>query len=164
MCWSTHFIFFFSSASSSAFHDCPQTSNFMALMEPVAYGRSSLETQRFSARVAPWWQSCDCVCASLWLCVKWHGAWLYGVRRTCAETAAVSCGTSHASAVSSPLWWIFKNVLQQASHSCRITCECSESARERRIVLHKSNPHHHPSIGGRTSEHSLGFVGLSHMG
>ena len=24
---------------------------------------------------------------------------LYGVRRTCAETAAVSCGTSHASAV-----------------------------------------------------------------
>ena len=26
-------------------------------------------------------------------------AWLYGVHRTCAETAAVSCGTSHASAV-----------------------------------------------------------------
>ena len=23
-----------------------------------------------------------------------HGAWLYGVHRTCAETAAVSCGTS----------------------------------------------------------------------
>ena len=33
------------------------------------------------------------------LCMKWHGAWLYGVHRTCAETAAVSCGTSHASAV-----------------------------------------------------------------
>ena len=30
----------------------------------------------------------------LWLCMKWHGAWLYGVHRTCAETAAVSCGTS----------------------------------------------------------------------
>ena len=26
-------------------------------------------------------------------------AWLYGVHRTCAQTAAVSCGTSHASAV-----------------------------------------------------------------
>ena len=46
-----------------------------------------------------------------WLCMKWHGAWLYGVHRTCAETAAVSCGTSHASAVSTPLRWIFKNAL-----------------------------------------------------
>ena len=30
------------------------------------------------------------------LCMKWHGAWLYGVHRTCAKMAAVSCGTSHA--------------------------------------------------------------------
>ena len=44
----------------------------------------------------------------MWLCMKWHSAWLYGVHRTCAETAAVSCGTSHASAVSTPLRWIFK--------------------------------------------------------
>ena len=42
------------------------------------------------------------------LCMKWHGAWLYGVHRTCAEMAAVSCGTSHASVVSTPLRWIFK--------------------------------------------------------
>ena len=42
----------------------------------------------------------------MWLCMKWHSAWLYGVHRTCAETAAVSCGTSHASAVSTPLRWI----------------------------------------------------------
>ena len=27
------------------------------------------------------------------------------------ETAAVSCGTSHASAVSTPLRWMFKNAL-----------------------------------------------------
>ena len=47
----------------------------------------------------------------MWLCLKWHCAWLYGVHRTCAKMAAVSCGTSHASAVSTPLWWIFKNVL-----------------------------------------------------
>ena len=49
----------------------------------------------------------------MWLCMKWHGTWLYGIHRTCAETAAVSCGTSHASAVSTPLrlWRIFKNVL-----------------------------------------------------
>ena len=44
--------------------------------------------------------------------VALHGVtWcmLYGVHRTFAETAAVSCGTSHASAVSTPLWWIFKS-------------------------------------------------------
>ena len=34
----------------------------------------------------------------MWLCMKWHGARLCGVYRTCAETAAVSCDTSHASA------------------------------------------------------------------
>ena len=28
-----------------------------------------------------------------------------------AEMAAVSCGTSHVSAVGTPLWWIFKNAL-----------------------------------------------------
>ena len=44
----------------------------------------------------------------VWLCMKWHGAWLYGVHRTCAETAATSCGTSHTSAVTTPLRWIFK--------------------------------------------------------
>ena len=44
----------------------------------------------------------------MWLCMKWHGAWLYGVHRTCAEMVAVSCGTSHASTVSTPLWWILK--------------------------------------------------------
>ena len=47
----------------------------------------------------------------MWLCMKWHGAWLCGVHRTCAKMAAVSCGTSHASTVSTPLRWIFKNVL-----------------------------------------------------
>ena len=64
------------------------------------------------------------------LCMKWHGAWLYGVHRTCAETAAVSCGTSHARAVSTPLRWIFKKTRYKASHSCRTTCERSESAQE----------------------------------
>ena len=33
---------------------------------------------------------------------------MYGVHSTCAETAAVSCGTSHASAEVQPLRWIFK--------------------------------------------------------
>ena len=84
-------------------------------------------------------------------------AWLHGVHITCAETAAVSCGTNHASAVSTPLRWIFKNALyikntktkqkttlkKEASHSRRITYKLGESARERRIALYKSS-HHHP--------------------
>ena len=50
---------------------------------------------------------------SMWLCMKWYSAWLYGVHRTCAGRAAVPSGTSHASAVSAPLRWIFKNAQQQ---------------------------------------------------
>ena len=37
-----------------------------------------------------------------------HGCMVYTEH---AEMAAVSCGTSHASAVSTPLRWIFKNAL-----------------------------------------------------
>ena len=78
----------------------------------------------------------------MWLCMKWHGAWLYGVHRTRRDwlsLAADSCGTSHASAVSTPLRWIFKKRAIKTIHSCRITCEHSESARERRITLYKSD-------------------------
>ena len=45
-----------------------------------------------------------------------HGCTVYTER---AETAAVSCVSSHASAVSTPLRWIFKTALWKASHSCR---------------------------------------------
>ena len=62
-----------------------------------------------------------------------HGCIVYTER---AETAADSCGTSYASAVSTPLRWMrYKKDI----HSCRITCEHSESARERRIALYKSD-------------------------
>ena len=44
----------------------------------------------------------------MWLCMKWHGLWLYGVHKACTETAAAPCGTSHASAVSTSLRWILK--------------------------------------------------------
>ena len=47
--------------------------------------------------------------------------------------------SSHASAVSTPLRWILKNALQKASHSCRIACKRSESTRERRTALYKSD-------------------------
>ena len=45
------------------------------------------------------------------LCMKWYGVWLCMVYTEHAEMAAVSCGTSHASAASTPLRWILKNAL-----------------------------------------------------
>ena len=71
---------------------------------PVARKRSRSFCQKYR-----WQVTAKHACTlRMWLCMKWHGAWLYGVCRTCAETAAVSCGTSHASAVSTSLRWIFK--------------------------------------------------------
>ena len=66
-----------------------------------------------------------------------HGCMVYTER---AEMAAVSCGTSHASAVSTSFRWIFKKrAIKKAIHSCRSTYERSESGRERRIALYKSD-------------------------
>ena len=78
----------------------------------------------------------------VWLCMKWLGAWLYGVHRTCTETAAVSCGTSHASAVSTPLQWILKSTHKKRTiksqslmwNHMRAQWVCS---REQRIALYK---------------------------
>ena len=47
------------------------------------------------------------VCGFAWSDML-HGCMVYTER---AEMAAVSCGSSHASAVSTPLRWIFKNAL-----------------------------------------------------
>ena len=78
----------------------------------------------------------------MWLCMKWHGAWLYGVHRTRRDwlsLAADSCGTSHASAVEYPTSVDIQERAIKTIHSCRITCERSESALERRIALYKSD-------------------------
>ena len=74
----------------------------------------------------------------MWLCMKPTWCMVCKVYTERAEMAAVSRGTSHVSAVSTLLGWIFKNALEKASHSCRITCKRSESARERGIALCKS--------------------------
>ena len=77
------------------------------------------------------WQKCRWQVTAKDAYVALHEVtWLYGVHRTCAEMAAVSCGTSHASAVSTPLWWIFKKRAIKACHSCRTKGERSESAQE----------------------------------
>ena len=75
----------------------------------------------------------------MWLCMKWHGAWLYGVHRTRRDwisLAADSCGTSHCKYTTSV---DIQNRTTKTIHSCRITCERSESARERRIALYQSD-------------------------
>ena len=57
------------------------------------------------------------------------------------EKAEISCGTSHVSAASTYTTSvdIQKRAMKKASHSCGITCERSESARDRRIALYKSD-------------------------
>ena len=71
-----------------------------------------------------------------------HGCMVYTER---AETAAASRGISHTIAVSTPLPWIFiKAYKKLVTHVDRITCEGSESARERRIALYKID--HHVSV------------------
>ena len=60
----------------------------------------------------------------------------------CDETAAVSRGTSHVSAVE---YTTSANVQKRAIkiiRSCRITCKRSEPAGERRIALYKSDQQH----------------------
>ena len=75
----------------------------------------------------------------MWLCMKWHGAWLYGVHRTRRDGSSFmwhqpcQCCT--------PLRWIVRNALRKAFHLCRITCERSESARE----LYKSDQQQQPA-------------------
>ena len=67
-----------------------------------------------------------------------HG-WMVYTEHT--EKAAVPCGTSHVSAVSTPLWWIVKNALKKLV--TRVESHV-ESARERRTPIYKSN--HHVSV------------------
>ena len=57
----------------------------------------------------------------IWLCNKWLGEWLYGVHRTSAGTAAVSCGTSHASAISTPLRRTFKKKKKKKRYKKLVT-------------------------------------------
>ena len=74
----------------------------------------------------------------MWLCMKWHGAWLYGVHRTCTKTAAVSCGTSHASTVNTTLVDIQKHAIKLVTHVGPHASTVSLLKRaDQRIVLSK---------------------------
>ena len=65
--------------------------------------------------------------------------WLYGVNRTCAETAAVSRGTGQPCNSQTPLRRKLKRVLCNVTQSpiqSRIRLERSGSARKQRIALY----------------------------
>ena len=63
---------------------------------------------------------------------------LHEVTQCMVKTVAVSCGTSPASSASTPHQWCSKTRYEKL-FTHRITCEHSESARERRIVLYKKS-------------------------
>ena len=91
----------------------------------------------------------------MWHCRKWHGAWLYGVHRTCAETAAVSCSTSHVSTVSTSLFFggyskmhHKKPVTYAESHVSPMSL--LESGKQHYI---RSDRHQHPSCGTLLTYH-----------
>ena len=72
----------------------------------------------------------------MWLCMKWHGAWLYGVHRTRWDGSSF---TWHQPCQRCK-YTLLVDSAKKAIHSCRIIiCEHSESAREQRISLYKSD-------------------------
>ena len=74
----------------------------------------------------------------MWLCMKWHGAWLYGVHRTRRDGSSFMWHQQCQRCKYTTSMDIQKRY-KKAIHSCRITCERSKSARKRRIALYKSD-------------------------
>ena len=75
----------------------------------------------------------------MWLCMKWR-AWLYGVHKTRQDGSSFMWHkSSQCSKYTTGRYW--KMSYKKAVHSCRITCKLSESAREQRIALYKSDQH-----------------------
>ena len=93
---------------------------------------------RKRSKVQRWQVTAKYACTlHMWLCMKWHGAWLRGVHRTRRDGSSFMwhqpCQCCKYTASD------FEKCAIKASHSRIITCERSESARERRIALYKSD-------------------------
>ena len=63
----------------------------------------------------------------MWLCLKWHGAWLFGVHRTHWDGSSFMWHQPCQCCKYTTLVDIQKYAIK-AIHSCRITCVCNESA------------------------------------
>ena len=92
----------------------------------------------------------------MWLCMKWHGAWLYGVHRTRRDGNSFMYMTWHRPCQRcnyTTLVDIQKRRYEKlVTQVLRIICERSESARERRTALYRSNHHQHRDIGSQWKE------------
>ena len=74
----------------------------------------------------------------MWLCMKWHGAWLYGVHRTRQDGSSFMWHQPcHRCKYSTSVDIQKRAVKKLLTHAK--SCERSESARERRIALYKSD-------------------------
>ena len=78
------------------------------------------------------------------------GAWLYGVHRTCAEAATVSCRTNHVTSKQLCRYTASMTVEKRANTGCSHACihnrmrpVLSESAGEQTITLYKSDQQQH---------------------
>ena len=87
----------------------------------------------------------------MWLCMKSHGAWLYRVHRTRRDGSSFMWHQPCQRCKYITSVDIQKHAKKDI-HSCRITGERIESARERRIALYKSD---HQSSLKRQTDNSL---------
>ena len=74
----------------------------------------------------------------MWLCIKCHGAWLHGVHRPRGVGSSFMWHQPCPRCKYTASVYIQKGVINKLVHSCRITCECSESVQGRMIALYKS--------------------------
>ena len=77
-----------------------------------------------------------CTCR-MWLCMKWHGAWLYGVHSTRRDGSSFMWHQLCERCKYTISVDIEKGGTRNAIHWCRITCQRSASARERKIAFCK---------------------------
>jgi len=85
--------------------------------------------------------------------MKWHGAWLHGVHRMCWDGSSFMWHQPCQCCKYTTSVDIQKLTVKDI-HSCRITCERSESAREWRIALYKSDHQsvRHRNVSGQEAD------------
>ena len=92
----------------------------------------------------------------MWLCMRWHGAWLYDVHIMRRDGSSFMYMTWHRPCqrcnYTTSVDIQKRSYEKLVTHVLRITCERSESARERRTALYRSNHHQHRDIGSQWKE------------
>ena len=117
-------------------------SNFCATVISVSVPpQCYLSRSRSFCQKCMWQVTAKYACTlRMWLCMKLQGAWLYGVHRTRRDGSSFMWHQP-CQRCKYTTWVDIQKcaIKKEAIHSCRITCERSECAPERRIVLYKSD-------------------------